>query len=35
VQALQRPVAWISRLRHRYHVPHDIDGIERVLGLRS
>jgi hypothetical protein len=35
VQALLRPVAWVSRLRHRYHIPHDIDGIERSLGLRS
>ena len=34
LQTLQRPVAWISRLRHRYHIPHDIDGIERCLGLR-
>jgi len=29
-----RPLAWVSRLRHRRHVPHDIDGIERCLGLR-
>ena len=29
-----RPLAWISRLRHRIHVPHDVDGIERCLGLR-
>jgi len=35
VQALQRPIAWVSRLRHRRHIPHDIDGIERSLGLRS
>lgn len=35
VQALQRPIAWVSRLRHRRHIPHDIDGIERSLGLRA
>jgi len=35
VQRLLRPVAWISRRRHRYHIPHDVDGIERALGLRS
>jgi hypothetical protein len=34
VQNLLRPVAWVSRLRHRRHIPHDIDGIERSLGLR-
>ena len=34
VQGLLRPVAWVSRLRHRYHVPHDVDAIERSLGLR-
>jgi hypothetical protein len=34
VQTLQRPLAWISRVRHRRHIPHDIDGIERSLGLR-
>jgi hypothetical protein len=34
VQALMRPIAWMSRLRHRRHIPHDIDGIERSLGLR-
>jgi hypothetical protein len=31
---LARPLERISRLRHRRHVPHDIDGIERCLGLR-
>jgi hypothetical protein len=31
---LARPLEWVSRLRHRRHVPHDIDGIERCLGLR-
>jgi hypothetical protein len=34
VQRLLGPVAWVSRLRHRYHVAHDVDGIERSLGLR-
>jgi len=35
VQTLLRPLAWASRLRHRRHIPHDIDGIERCLGLRQ
>ena len=35
VQRLLKPVAWVSRARHKYHIPHDIDGIEWSLGLRS
>jgi Polyketide cyclase / dehydrase and lipid transport len=35
VQRLLRPAAWISRARHRRHVPRDVDGIERCLGLRN
>jgi hypothetical protein len=34
MQFLLRPVARISRWRHGYHVPADVDGIERCLGLR-
>ncbi len=34
LRAIARPLAWISRVRHRIHVPHDVDGIERSLGLR-
>jgi hypothetical protein len=36
-QALRRitaPMDVISRWRHRRHLPHDLDGIERALGLR-
>lgn len=29
-----RPVHAISRWRHEHHLPHDVDGIERALGLR-
>jgi hypothetical protein len=28
------PISAISRWRHRRHVPYDLDGIERALGLR-
>jgi hypothetical protein len=28
------PVNAISRWRHRRHLPHDLDGIERAIGLR-
>lgn len=31
---LLRPVLALSRWRHRYHVPRDVDRIERELGLR-
>ena len=34
MQFLLRPLARASRWRHRYHVPADVDGIERCLGLR-
>jgi len=27
------PISTISRWRHRRHLPHDLDGIERALGL--
>ena len=30
-----RPLLAASRLRHRRHVPRDVDGIERALGLRD
>jgi hypothetical protein len=30
---LLRPVLAASRIRHRRHVRHDVDGIERALGL--
>lgn len=29
------PVHAISRWRHRRHLPHDLDAIERALGLRA
>ena len=29
------PVAWVSRFRHRRHVPRDLDGIERCLAARA
>jgi hypothetical protein len=29
------PVAWVSRFRHRRHVPRDLDGIERGLAARA
>jgi hypothetical protein len=29
-----RPLLGLSRWRHRRHVPRDVDGIERALGLR-
>jgi hypothetical protein len=28
------PISAISRWRHRRHLPYDLDGIERALGLR-
>jgi hypothetical protein len=31
VQRSLLPVAWVSRFRHRRHVPRDLDGIERCL----
>jgi hypothetical protein len=34
LQWLMAPVLRFSRWRHRYHVPADVDGIERCLGLR-
>ena len=34
LQLLLQPVAHLSRWRHRHHIPHDLDGIERCLGLR-
>jgi hypothetical protein len=34
VQQLLRPVARVSRWRHSYHVPADVDAIERSLGVR-
>ena len=27
------PISAISRWRHRHHLPHDLDGIERALGI--
>jgi hypothetical protein len=34
LQQLFRPVNAVSRWRHRRHLPRDVDGIERALGLR-
>jgi hypothetical protein len=31
VSPLVRPILAVSRLRHRHHVPRDVDGIERLL----
>ncbi len=31
---LVRPLLWVSHLRHRRHVPHDVDGIVRELDRR-
>ena len=35
VQRSLLPVAWVSRFRHRRHVPRDLDGIERGLAARA
>lgn len=34
LRRLVAPVHAVSRWRHRRHVPHDVNGIERLLGLR-
>jgi hypothetical protein len=34
LRSMLAPVSAISRWRHRRHLPHDLDGIERALGLR-
>lgn len=35
LQAIVRPLLAASRRLHRAHVPGDVDGIERALGLRK
>jgi hypothetical protein len=35
LRPLVRPLLAISRWRHRHHVPRDVDGVERRLGLRG
>jgi hypothetical protein len=35
LQLVLRPLTRLSRWRHRYHVPADVDGMERCLGLRK
>lgn len=34
LRGLLAPVGAVSAWRHRRHVPHDVNGIERALGLR-
>jgi hypothetical protein len=34
LRRLARPVLAVSRWRHRHHVPHDVDGIERHVRAR-
>ena len=34
LRSLRATLSAISRWRHRRHLPHDLDGIERALGLR-
>jgi hypothetical protein len=33
LRPLLAPISAMSRWRHRRHLPHDLDGIERALGL--
>jgi hypothetical protein len=35
LRAMLAPINATSRWRHRHHLTHDLDGIERALGLRS
>ncbi len=35
LRALVAPLTTLRRWRHVRHVPHDVDGIERLLGARD